>query len=146
LRVISFGGDLCYSSPCSSSLALVCVFLVLLRCLGCLEEAAPIELSLFLLICFLFAPSHIMSVVILFYMLVSGGPITFASRLKSVSSCNLVWRDLVFLWCTEGEGCPSDLILKSGGLITFDSRSRVSSLYQVWFWAFYGCFRWIGGR
>ncbi|KEH16389.1 hypothetical protein MTR_0200s0020 [Medicago truncatula] len=44
------------------------------------------------------------------------------------------------------EGCPSDLVLKSGGPITFDSRSEVSSLAQVWFWAFYGFFRWIGGR
>ena len=65
---------------------------------------------------------------------------------ESVSSCNLVRRDLVFLWCTKGEGSPSDLVLKSGGVITFDSRSRVNSLDQVWFWAFYGFFRWIGGR
>jgi len=35
-------------------------------------------------------------------------------------------------------GCPSDLILKSGGPITFDSRSGVSSLVQVWFWALFG--------
>jgi hypothetical protein len=41
-----------------------------------------------------------------------------------VSSCSFVWRDLVFLWCTEGEGCPSVLVLKSGGPITFDSRSE----------------------
>ena len=44
------------------------------------------------------------------------------------------------------EGCPSDLTLKSGGPITFDSRSGVSSLAQVRFWVFYGFFRWIGGR
>jgi len=42
----------------------------------------------------------------------------------------------VFLWCTGGEGCPSDLVLKSGGPITFDSISGVSALAQVWFWLF----------
>lgn len=36
----------------------------------------------------------------------------------------------VFLWWTRGDGCPSDLVLKSGGPIAFDSRSRVSSLVQ----------------
>jgi hypothetical protein len=50
---------------------------------------------------------------------------------ESVSNCNFVWRDLVFLWCTGSEGCPSDLVIKSGGPITFDSRSGVSSLAQV---------------
>jgi len=48
-----------------------------------------------------------------------------------VSRGNLVWHDLVFLWCIGGEGCPSDLVLKSGGPITFDSRSRVNYLAQV---------------
>jgi len=33
---------------------------------------------------------------------------------------------------------PSDLILKSSGPITFDSRLGVSSLVQVWFWALLG--------
>jgi hypothetical protein len=32
----------------------------------------------------------------------------------------------------RGEGCPYDLVLKSGGPITFDSRSGASSLAQVW--------------
>jgi hypothetical protein len=41
----------------------------------------------------------------------------------------------------------ADLVLKSGGPITFDSRSGVSSLAQVGFWAFvFVLFRWIGGR
>jgi len=57
---------------------------------------------------------------------------------ESVSSCNLFWPDMVFLWCTRGEGCPTILVLKSSGPITFDSRSGVSSLAQVWFWAFFG--------
>jgi len=48
-----------------------------------------------------------------------------------VSSCNLVWRDLEFLLCIEGEGCPSDLVLNSGELITFVSRLGVSALAQV---------------
>jgi len=34
---------------------------------------------------------------------------------ESVSSCYFVWCDLVFLWCTGSKGCPSDLVLKSGG-------------------------------
>ena len=50
---------------------------------------------------------------------------------ESVSSNNLVWLDLVFLWCTGGEGCSSDLVLKFGGPITFDSRSGVRSLAHV---------------
>ena len=140
---ISFGGCLCFSVLCSLSLPLVCVFL---GCLGFLEEASPVELSLFLLICLLFSPQHIMSFVILFVCWLSVGRLLLLRDRESVSSCKLVWRDLVFLWCTEGEGCPSVLVLKSGGPITFDSRLGVSSLDQVWFWAFYGFFRWIGGR
>jgi len=50
---------------------------------------------------------------------------------ESVSNCNFVWRDLVFLSCTRVEGYPSDLVLKSSGPITFDSRSGVSSFAQV---------------
>jgi hypothetical protein len=34
------------------------------------------------------------------------------------------------------KGCPYDLVLKSGGPIAFDSRSRVSSLTLVWFWVY----------
>jgi hypothetical protein len=55
---------------------------------------------------------------------------------ESMSSCILIWLDLVFLWYIGGEWCPSNLILKFGGPITFDSRSEVSSLAQVWFWVF----------
>jgi hypothetical protein len=58
IGVISFGGRLCYTGPCSSSLALVCV-IGLFRCLGSLEGVCPFELSLFLLFCLLFAPPHI---------------------------------------------------------------------------------------
>ncbi|RHN54983.1 hypothetical protein MtrunA17_Chr5g0412811 [Medicago truncatula] len=87
-----------------------------------------------------------MSFVILFVCWFLGAPLLLLRDRESVSSCKLVWRDLVFLWCIEGEGCPSVLVLKSGGLITFGSRLGVSSLEQVWFWAFYGFFRWIGGR
>ncbi|AET03893.1 hypothetical protein MTR_8g077280 [Medicago truncatula] len=52
----------------------------------------------------------------------------------------------VFLSWTGGKRCSSDLILKYSGLITFDSRSGVNSLIQVWFWAFLMFFRWTGGR
>jgi len=145
LGVISFRGYLCYTSPCSLSLALVCVF-GLLRCLGCLEGAVPIELSLFLLIYLLFAPLLVMSFVLLFVCWFPVGRLLLLRDRESVSSCILVWLDMVFLWCTGGEGCPYDLVLKSGGPITFVSRSGVSSLVQVLFWALLVFFRWIEGR
>jgi hypothetical protein len=100
---ISFGGSLCYTGPCSSSLALVCVF-GLLRCLRCLEGAYPVELSLFLLICLLFAPSLIMSFVLLIVCWVPVGRLLLLRDRESVSSCNLVWLDMVILWSTGGEG------------------------------------------
>jgi hypothetical protein len=87
--------------------------------------------------------------IVLSFFLCAGFPVSRLLLLRdreSMSSCNLVWLDLVFLWCTGGEGCPSDLTIKSGGPITFDLRSGVSSLAQVRFWAFYSFFRWIGGR
>jgi len=59
------------------------------------------------------------------------GRLFLLSDRESVSSCNLVWLILVFLWCTRGKGCHFDLVLKSGGSITFDSRSGVRSLAQV---------------
>lgn len=55
-----------------------------------------------------------------------------------VSSCNLVWLVMVFLWWTVGKGCPSNLVMKTNGPITFDSRSRVSCFIQVLFWAYFG--------
>jgi hypothetical protein len=80
------GGDSFWSQPLLlGSLFVVTsscfAFLWLSRYLGCLEEAGLIELSLFLLICLLFALPHIMSFVILFCVLVSDGPVNFASRL-----------------------------------------------------------------
>ena len=53
------------------------------------------------------------------------------------SSSIIVWLATMFLWWTGGNQCPSDLVLKTGGSITFDSRTGVSSLVQVWFWAFF---------
>lgn len=117
------------------------MFAFFLGLLRCLEESGSVELSIFLLICLLFAPSRIFSFVILFLRWFSVGRLLLLRDRESVSSCNFVLLDLVFLWCTEGEGCPSDLVLKPGGLIIFDSRSEVSSLAQVWFWAFYGFFQ-----
>ena len=76
-------------------------FLGLLRCL---EEVGPVVLSFFLLICLLFAPSHIMSFVILFVCWLLVSRLLLLRDRESVSSCNLVWCDLMFLWCTEGEG------------------------------------------
>ena len=62
---------------------------------------------------------------------------------KLASSCILVLTSI--LWWTGGKGCPSGWVMKSGGPIAFDSRSGVSSLAQVWFWAFMAFFRWPGG-
>jgi len=56
--------------------------------------------------------------------------------LELVSSCNLVLAGYGVSLVDRGLGCPSDLVLKSGGPIAFDSRSGVSSLVQVWFWTF----------
>jgi len=99
--VISFGDCLCYTGPCSSSLALVCVFW-LLRCLRCLAGAGAVELSLFLLICLLFAPPHVMLFVLLFVFWFAVGRLCFLQDQDSVSSYNLVWLDMVFLGCTGG--------------------------------------------
>jgi len=117
-----------------------------IRCLGFLEGAGPVELSLFLLIGSLFALLLTMSLVLLFVCWFQVGLLLLLRDRELVSSCHIVWLDLVLLWCTGSEQCPFDLVLKSGGSITFDSRSRVSSLAQVWFWNFYGFFRWIGGQ
>jgi hypothetical protein len=119
-------------------------FLGLFRVFG--GSGSRLSWSLFLLICWLFAQLYFMSFVILIVCWFSAGMLLLLLDRESVSTCNLVWRDLVFLWCIEGEGCPFDLVIKCGGPITFDSRSGVSSLAQVWFWAFYGFFRWIGDR
>ena len=103
LGVICFGDFLCYTDLCSSSLALVYVFW-LLRCLGCLAGAGAVELSLFLLICLLFAPPHVMSFVLLFVFWFLVGRLLFLQDRDLVSSCNLVWLDIVILWSTGGEG------------------------------------------
>ena len=112
---------------------LLFAFLGFLRCFWCLEGASPVELSLFLLIGLLFALLLIMSFVLLFVCWFPVGQLLLLRDWESVSSCNLVWLDLVFLWCTGGEGCPSVLVLKSSGPITLDSRSEVSSLLKFGF-------------
>jgi len=61
-----------------------------------------------------------------------------------LSSRNLVWLVMVFLWLIEGEGYPSDLVLEFGGPIAFDSRSGVSSSIQVLIWVNLVFFRWTG--
>jgi hypothetical protein len=75
----------------------------------------------------------------------SDGPVLLLRDRELASSAIIVWLATVFLWWIGGKGCPSDLILKSGGPISFDSRSGVSSLVQVWFWAFLVFLRWTGG-
>ena len=87
--------------------------------------------SLFLLICLLLAPPYIMSFVLLIVCWVSVGPVIFASRSGDDVQLQFVWLVMVFLWCTEGEGCPSVLVFKSGGPNTFDSSLGVSYLDQV---------------
>jgi len=100
--------------------------------LRCLEEADPVELSIFFLICLLLPPL-VLSFVLLFVCWFPVGRLLLLRDRESESSCNLVWRDLVFLWCIEVEGCPPDLVLKSGGPITFDSRSGVSFVVKFGF-------------
>jgi hypothetical protein len=75
----------------------------------------------------------------------SDGPIILLRDRELASSGIIVWLTTVFLWWTRDKGCPSDLVLKSGGSIAFDSRSGVSYLVQVWFWACLVFLRWIGG-
>jgi len=87
-----------------------------------LEEAGLVELSLF--------PFDLFVVCTTAYHVVCHSFLCAGLR-ESVSNCNFVWRDLVFLSCTRVEGYPSDLVLKSSGPITFDSRSGVSSFAQV---------------
>jgi hypothetical protein len=87
--VFSFGSNLCYTGPYSSSLALL-VFFGVLRCLGCLEGACPVAMSLFLLFCLLFAPSHIMSFVSHIVCWVSVGRLLLLRDRELVSSCNIV--------------------------------------------------------
>jgi len=109
------------------------------ECLGCSEGAWHVVMSLFILICLLFAPLHIMS---LSYILGAGfrwaGYFCFEIRSWCLAAI-LFWLDMVFLWRNGGKGCPADLILKFGGPITFDSRSGVSSLvklvFGLWFCA-----------
>jgi len=76
LRVFSFGGRFCYSGPWSSSLALVCSFGLFRVFGGCVAVAR----SLFLLICLLFAPIAYHVYRLSYCVLVSGGPVNFASR------------------------------------------------------------------
>ncbi|KEH26474.1 transmembrane protein, putative [Medicago truncatula] len=50
-----------------------------------------------------------------------------------------------WLWCFSGKRrvrWPYDLVLKTGGPIAFDSRSGVSYVVQVWFWALLVFFWW----
>jgi hypothetical protein len=86
-----------------------------------------------------------MSSVLLIACLILMGRLFLLRDRKWKSSSNLVWLASMFLWWTEGKGCPSDLVLKYGGPIAFDSRSGVSSWIQVWFWAFMVFFRWTEG-
>ena len=77
--VISFGSNICYTGPCSSSLALVCAFYGWFRCFRSLEGVSPIALSLFLWICMLLnlrMPCFRLT----YCLLVFGGPVHLASR------------------------------------------------------------------
>jgi hypothetical protein len=90
------------------------------------------ELSFFpFLIVVCSTASHV--VYLTYCVLGSDGPVILLRDRELVSSGIIVWLATVFLWCTEGKGCPSKLVMKSGGPITFDSRSGASSLVLVWF-------------
>jgi len=98
----------------------------------------------------MFAPPQIMLIVLHSVCWILVGRLLLLRDHELVSSCNLVWLALVLLWWTGGEGCPSVLVRKSDEPIAFDSRLGVSSLVQVWFWAFFGFLsvdQWLrGGR
>jgi hypothetical protein len=82
--------------------------------------------------------NHVVSLT--YCVLDSDRPVILLRDRELASSRNLVWLATVFLWWTGGKGCPSDLVLKFGGPITFDSRLGGRSLVQVWFWAFWRSF------
>jgi hypothetical protein len=127
LWVISFGGHLCYLGLFSSSLALfIFLALGLIRCLGCMSfRAEPFP---FLFDCCL---HYLLSFVLLIVRWISMGRlILFRDRSWSLAAILFGW--LWYSLVDRGEGCPYDLVLKSGGSVTFDSRSGVSSLAEVW--------------
>jgi len=79
VRMISFGGCLCYSVPCSSSLALVCIFkgfkvFMMYGGSGC-RWVEPFPFDMFVV-----CTTAYQFVCHTFCVLVSGGPITFALR------------------------------------------------------------------
>lgn len=60
---------------------------------------------------------------------------------KLVSSGIFVWLAIVFLWWSGGKGCPSDLVLKSGGrsLLIRDRESVLWFLFGFGlFWCSFG--------
>jgi len=120
-----------------------CLSFVLLRCLGCVEDVCPSSWAFFPL-WLMFAPLQIMLFVLLIVCWILMGRF-FCFEIGSWRLAAVVWLVMVFLWWTGGKGCPPDLVLKYGGPIAFDSRSGVSSLVQVWFWALLVFCRWTGG-
>jgi len=95
--VIPFRGCLCYSGHCPSLLALVCVFFWVVKVFKVFRGsgsfcAEPFPFDLFVVCTTAY---H----VVLSYSLCAGFPVGWLFLLRdreSVSSCNLVWHDLVF--------------------------------------------------
>lgn len=112
--------------------------------LRCLEGAGPVELSLFLLIGLLFAPLLALS----FVLLLCAGFRWAGYFCFEIGSRCLAAILFGLIWCFSSVPGVRGvlLVLKSGGPIAFDSRTGVSYLAQVWFWALYGFFQWTGGR
>ena len=87
--VISFGGSLCYTGQCSSSLALVCVFWVVKvfrvfgECVSRCNEPFPFD---FVVVCTI--AYHVFRLT--YCVLVSGGLVILLRDRESVSNCNLV--------------------------------------------------------
>jgi len=75
-------------------------------------------------------PKILLPVLLIVWWILVGRLILLRDR-ELASNCFFVWMTTVFLWWTGGKGCPSSLVLESGGPIAFDSRSRVNSLVQV---------------
>ena len=78
------------------------------------------------------------AVCLTFCVLDAGGPIMLLRDRELVSCCNFVLASFGAPLVDRGWGCPSKLVLKSDGPIAFGSRSEVSWLVQVWFWAVLG--------
>jgi len=101
-------------------------------CLGC-YEGVSVELSFFSFLNDICSTAkHVVCLTFVCWILM--GRLLCFEIGSWILTTLFVWLATMFLLWTGGKGCPSDLVLKSGGPITFDSRSGVSSLVPIWVW------------